>query len=182
MNSFDIIVMVIVVLGLVRGAFRGFVKEIASIVGVVAGFYGASVYYTMAGELLTPWIDVQTYRELLGFFITFMVIVVGVGLGATLLRYFLKIALLGWVDRFCGMIFGAAKGLLVCVVIFIIATTFMPGQGKWNTSSRLAPYLNEISQWASLFVDNDIKTQFQKKIKRMKALWEKQKMGANIKA
>ena len=182
MNSFDIIVMVIVVLGLVRGAFRGFVKEVASIVGVVAAFYGASVYYSMVGELLVPWIEVETYRELLGFFITFMVIVVGVGLGATLLRYFLKIALLGWVDRFCGMIFGAAKGLLVCVVIFIIATTFMPGQGKWNATSRFAPYLSEISQWASLFVDNDIKTQFQKEIKRMKALWEKQKMAARIKA
>jgi len=182
MNSFDIIVMVIVVLCLVRGVSRGLVKEIASIVGVLAGFYGASVYYTMAGELFMPWIDVETYRELLGFFITFMVIVVGVGLAATLLRYGLKIALLGWVDRFCGMIFGATKGLLVCVVIFIIATTFMPGQGKWNATSRFAPYLNEISQWASLFVDNDIKIQFQKKIKRMKALWEKKKTGANIKA
>jgi len=182
MNSFDIIVMVIVVLCLVRGAFRGFVKEIASIVGVVAGFYGASVYYTMAGDLLAPWIDVATYRELLGFFITFMLIVVGVGLVANLLRYVLKIALLGWVDRFFGMIFGSAKGLLVCMVIFIIATTFMPGQGKWNDTSRLAPYLSEISQWASVFVDNDIKIQFQKKIKRIKALWEKQKMDATIKA
>ncbi|MFK5951922.1 MAG: CvpA family protein [Desulfobacterium sp.] len=182
MNSFDVIVMVIVVLGLVRGAFRGFVKEIASIVGVVAGFYGASVYYTMAGDLLVPWVDVATYREFLGFFVTFMLIVVGVGLGANLLRYVLKIALLGWVDRFCGMMFGAAKGGLVCVVIFIIATTFMPGQGKWIATSRFAPYLSEISQWASLFVDNDIKTQFQKKIKRMKMLWEKQKMGAKRKA
>jgi membrane protein required for colicin V production len=178
MNFFDIIVMVIVVLSLVRGGFRGFVKEIASIAGVVAGFYGASVYYPMVGDLLLPWIDVETYRDLLGFFIMFMVIVVGVGLGATLLRYFLKVALLGWMDRLCGMIFGAAKGLLVCVVIFIIATTFVPGQGTWISTSRLSPYLSEISQWASLFVDNDIKTQFQIKIKRMKALWEKQKMGA----
>ncbi|SMC36389.1 membrane protein required for colicin V production [Desulfocicer vacuolatum DSM 3385] len=182
MNSFDIIVAVIVGIGLVRGGFRGFVKEVASIVGVVAGFYGASVYYAAAGDLLMPWIDAATHRELLGFFIIFMLIVLGVGLGATLLRYFMKIALLGWVDRFCGMVFGATKGILVCVVIFILATTFVPGQGKWISSSRFAPYLGEISQWASLFVDNDIKSQFQKKIKRIKALWEKQKMDVKTKA
>jgi len=182
MNIFDIIVMVVVVLGLVRGAFRGFIKEIASIVGVVAGFYGAAIYYIQVGDVFASWIDTATYRGLLGFFIMFMVIVVGVGLLANLIRYFLKIALLGGVDRFCGMVFGAAKGLLVCVVIFIIATTFIPGQGKWNSSSRFAPYLSEISQWASVFVDNNIKTQFQEKIKRMKALWEKQKTGLKTKA
>jgi len=107
MNSFDIIVMVIVVLCLVRGAFRGFVKEIASIVGVVAGFYGASVYYTMAGELLAPWIDAATYRELLGFFITFMGIRGGGGPWGQFASLFFKDCIAGmggsvlWYDVWC---------------------------------------------------------------------------------
>ncbi len=182
MNSFDIIVMIIVVLGLVRGLFRGFVKEIASIAGVMAGFYGGSVYYPMVGDLLTPWIDTEIYRHLLSFFLLFMVIVVGVGLVATLIRYFLKIAFLGWVDRLCGMIFGAAKGVLICVVIFIIATTFIPGQNEWIATSRLSPYLGEVSRWASLLVDSEIKTEFLIKMKRMKAFWEKQNMTAKTRA
>ena len=182
MNSFDIIVMVIVVLGLVRGLFRGFVKEIASIAGVMAGLYGGSIYYPLVGEQLSRWIDTEIYRHLLAFFLLFMVIVVGVGLVASLIRYFLKIALLGWVDRLCGMVFGAAKGLLVCVVIFIIATTFIPGQNLWIANSRLSPYLGEVSRWASLLVDNDIKAEFRIKMERMKALWEKQSMNAKTKA
>ncbi len=176
MNIFDIIVMVIIALGLIRGLFRGFVKEIASIAGVLAGFYGASVYYPMVGELLGNWIDAEIYCDLLGFFLLFMAIVVGVGLVAGLLRYVLKIAFLGWVDRLFGMVFGATKGLLVCVVIFIIATSLVPGQNTWISTSRLSPYLGEVSRWAAVFVDNDMKTQFQIKMKRMKAFWEKQSM------
>ena len=182
MNSFDIIVMVIIGLGLVRGLFRGFVKEIASIAGVLAGFYGASVYYPMVAALLSTWIDTEIYCNLLGFFLLFMAIVVGVGLVAGLLRYLLKIAFLGWVDRFCGMLFGAAKGVLVCVVIFIIATALVPGRNTWISTSRLSPYLGEVSRWAAVFVDNDMKTRFQIKMKRMKAFWEKQNMTVKTRA
>ena len=178
MNFFDIVVIIIIAFCLVRGAFRGFVREVASIAGVVAGFYGASTYYPLVGDLFTPWIGGATLRNSLGFFLLFLLIVVVVGLVATLIRYVLKIVFLGWVDRFCGMVFGSAKGVLICVVIFIMATTFAPSGADWFTTSRFSPYLAEVSQWASLLVDDDIQKRFQLKMEGMKKLWDKQRAAA----
>lgn len=181
MNFFDIVVIGIIAFCLVRGVFRGFVREIASIAGVAAGFYGASTYHAVAGAFFTPWIDAEMGRNLLGFFLIFTAIIVVVGIVAALIRYVLKIAFLGWMDRFCGMVFGSAKGILICVVIFIMITTFLPARSAWLADSRLSPWLAEASRWVTLVVADDVKNSFQVKMEGMKKFWEKQNVGVKTK-
>ena len=45
MNPFDMVIVVILSFCLIRGFFRGLIKELASIVGVLGGFYAAYTYY-----------------------------------------------------------------------------------------------------------------------------------------
>ena len=45
MNPFDILMLIILAYGLIRGIFRGLVRELASIIGVLGGFYAAYSYY-----------------------------------------------------------------------------------------------------------------------------------------
>lgn len=181
MNFFDVIVIIILALGLIRGLFRGFVKEVASIAGVIAGFYGATAYHGVAARQLLWWIDTPVYRNLLAFLILFALIVVLVGLTANLIRYFMRIAFLGWVDRFCGLVFGSAKAVLVCVVLFVVLTTFLPSRTDVLSGSKSAPYLAEISQWASVFVTPEIQKKLQVKIKGLKEYWKQQQQKMPVK-
>ena len=57
MNLFDIVVVIIIGFCLIRGGFRGLVKELSAIVGVLAGYYGAYTYYPEVAAMLSRWIS-----------------------------------------------------------------------------------------------------------------------------
>ena len=174
MNFLDIIIVFIIAFCLIRGLFRGIVREISSIVGVVAGFYGAYNYYPMLSPHFIKWISSPVYRNLLGFFILFCVILVLVSLAAVLIRYFLNIVFLGWVDRLCRMIFGGIKGILIASVLFIILTTFLPRNSGVLVNSRLSSPVAKVSGAIILFIDNNMKKELRVKLKGIKKQWKKQ--------
>ncbi|MBF0200773.1 MAG: CvpA family protein [Desulfamplus sp.] len=175
MNGFDIFIVIVISFCLIRGYFRGFVKEISSIVGVVAGYYGAHTYYAMLGNYLAKWINVGSYANILAFFLIFCTVFSLVSLAAHLIRIFLKVAFLGWVDRLCGTLFGTLKGFLFVSVVFIMLTALIPnGTGLMGTS-RLAPYVAHFSEMAAVFASRELKGQFKIKYERIKTFWEEQK-------
>ncbi len=174
MNIFDIIIIFVISLCLIRGLFRGIVREVSSIVGVVAGFYGAYNYFPMISPYFTKWISNPGYRNLLSFFILFCLILIAISLIATLIRYFLNIVFLGWVDRLCGMIFGGAKGILIVSVLFIILTTFLPRNSSILVNSRLSSSVAKVSEAIVLFIDNNMKKELRTKLKGMEKHWKQQ--------
>ncbi|MDY0221602.1 MAG: CvpA family protein [Desulfobacterium sp.] len=175
MNMFDIVIVVIVSFCLVRGLFRGFIREVSSIVGVIAGFYGASTYYPLVEPLFSRWIDNPGFRKMLAFFLLFCAILVVINLLAALIRYFLNVVFLGWVDRLCGLVFGGAKGVLIVAVLLIAITTLLPRNTAFVSESLLAPQVAIVSQAISVFVARDMQHELQLKIKGIKKNWEKQK-------
>jgi len=182
MNVFDLIVVVVVSFCLVRGLFRGLVREVSSIVGVLAGFYGAYTYHPMVEFIFEKWVANPGYRKVLAFFILFCAILIGINILANLIRYLLNIVFLGWVDRLCGMVFGGAKGLLIVSVLFIILTTLLPKGSTIVTQSRLSPHVANISELIAVFVSRDMKNQLDLQIEGIKKSWEKQKKTIGTRA
>lgn len=173
MNVFDVVIVVIVSFCLVRGLFRGFIREVSSIVAVIAGFYGAGTYYPLVEPWFNRWIQSPGFRNILAFFLLFFTILVVINLLAALVRYFLNIVFLGWVDRLCGMIFGGLKGVLIVAVLLIAITTLLPGNTAFISRSLFAPQVAKVSQAISVFVTRDMQHQLQLKIKGIKKNWEK---------
>ncbi|WP_321494572.1 CvpA family protein [uncultured Desulfobacter sp.] len=172
MNFFDLCVLIIVGFCLVRGGFKGLVREICGIVGVVAGFYGANTYYPRLIPYIDSWISSPQIQKLVCFFLLFCLILIAVGLVGTLIRKLMKIVFLGWVDRTFGVIFGAAKGLLVTTVIFILITSFVPNGSDYMATSRTAPYLARGADALTLFISQNIKMDFSKELEGLKKKWK----------
>lgn len=175
MNVFDVVIVVIVSFCLIRGLFRGLIREISSIVGVLAGFYGAYTYYPMVEPNFARWVETPGYRNIISFFLLFCAILISVNLIARLIRYLLNIVFLGWVDRLCGMVFGAAKGLLIVSVLFIALTTMLPKGATIVTESRLSPHVAIVSEAISVFVSQDMRNQIQLNLEGIKKSWEKKR-------
>ena len=167
MNTFDIVVIVVTAFCLIRGAFKGFIGEVSGIVSVVAGFYGAYTYYPMVSVYARQWIDSEPIRNLAAFFVVFCGIVLVVGLVAALIRKLMKLAFLGWVDRITGLIFGAGKGVLIMAVLFVIITTFLPQNAGFLKNSTLSPYLAQVSKVLTVFVSNNARSDYLKKLERL---------------
>ena len=175
MNAFDIAVVVIISFCLVRGLFRGIVREAASIVGVLTGFYGAAVYYPRVALFLERVMENGTFRNIAAFFILFCVIMIVVNLLAVVIRYLLNIVFLGWLDRLLGMVFGVCKGILISAVILIGLTTFLPGQPDIITTSRLASPVAEISEVIATVASKDTRRVLKEKLEGIKEIWKSQK-------
>ena len=172
MNPFDIIIIVILGYSLVRGIFRGLVKEVSSIVGVLGGFYASFTYYTQLTKLLSGLIRETAYLNILSFLIIFCSVLIVVGILGIIIKYLLNIAFLGWVDRIGGVGFGFIKGILIASVLFITLTAFLPKGSAFLKNSMLAPRVSWVSEKMAKVVSKQMKQEFIAKLGELKKAWK----------
>jgi len=175
MNYLDIIIVVILCYCVIRGVFRGLIKELSSIIGVFGGFYAAYTYYAVVAKPLSAWISNPGYLNILGFMVIFCVIFLVISILGVIINYLLKLAFLGWFDRFCGAVFGAMKSLLIVSIILIALTTFLPKGAPLIKDSLLSPHVTLISEKMIKVVPKDMKDAFTTKITELKKEWDKKK-------
>jgi membrane protein required for colicin V production len=157
MNPFDILTIVILAYSVIRGIFRGLIKEMSSIVGVLAGYYAAYSYYADIAAVLSRWITNTAYVNIVSFLI---------------LKYVLRIAFMGWLDRICGAAFGLAKAILIAAVLLIVLTTFLPQNAPIVSNSVLAPHVTTVSELMVKVVSKDMKQKFNTKMDALKKSWK----------
>jgi membrane protein required for colicin V production len=172
MNPFDIFIIIITGYSLIRGLFRGLIKEVSSIIGVLGGFYAAYSYYPMVAKLLAGLIVNSSYLNILSFLIIFCTVLIIISILGIVIKYLLNVAFLGWVDRICGVGFGLIKGILIVTVLFIILTTFLPKGAPLIKKSVLAPHVIWISEKMVNLVSEEMKKDFFGKLGEFKKAWK----------
>lgn len=114
MNYIDIIIGGLLLYGVVRGFLKGFFIEVASIVALIIGIYGAIHFSYYIGDFLRQEIQWDPhYISLVAFALTFVIIIIAVSLIGRLLTKIANFAALGFVNK----LFGAALGGLKITII-----------------------------------------------------------------
>jgi len=173
MNQFDILIVIVFGFCLIRGFFRGFIKEISSIIGVLGGFYAAYTYYLEVASPLSGWISDKSYLYIISFLIVFCGVFLIISIIGVVIKYILNIAFLGWIDRICGAGFGIIKATLIVSVLFIALTAFLPKGAPIVKDSMLSPHVSFISEKMAKVIPKDMKHQFVSKIEELKKAWKK---------
>lgn len=129
MNVFDIVIAALLVFAFVRGLMKGFFIEVASLIALVGGVWGAIHFSHFAGDLLEERVDwEENYIALTAFAITFVAIVIGVSLLGRMLTKMADLAALGLINKIFGGVFALLKSVVILSVIFVffskINTTF----------------------------------------------------------
>jgi membrane protein required for colicin V production len=171
MNLFDVVVVIILCFCLIRGGFRGLIKEISGIVGVIAGFYVAYIYYPQIAHRMSGWISNEGYCNILAFMIIFCVLFVAISVLGIIIRYILNKVSSGWADRIWGVLLGFAKGCLIVAVLFIALTAFLPKGTPFLQQSRLSPYVAKYAEVMVELISKDMKDDFKDKYKELKVGW-----------
>lgn len=121
MGVIDIVLGALILFGLVRGFMKGLFVEIASLVALIAGVYGAIHFSNFAAEFLdtkTEWNEKTI--NIAAFAITFVIIVLAIALAGKALTKLADFAALGILNKLLGGLFGALKIALVLSVILNI--------------------------------------------------------------
>jgi len=171
MNPFDIIIIVIFTYFLIMGFFRGMIREISAIAGVLGGFFTALFTYKYLADYLSGWVSDPSYQKILSFLIIFSVVFMTVGIIGLIIKYLLKIADLRWTDRLLGGVFAGLKAVLVASVLLVVFTTFLTRDAPFLRQSVLAPYVMVVSEQMARMVSKDMKKEYQSKLKSLKDAW-----------
>ena len=123
MNTFDIIIAAFLTFGFIRGLLKGLFVEVASLVALIAGIYGAIHFSYFVGNLLAEHVTWQErYITIISFAITFAIIVLVIGLLGKMLTKIADFASLGLLNKLFGGIFGALKVGLILSIILLVFT------------------------------------------------------------
>lgn len=121
MGVLDIILAALLLFGLVRGFMKGLFVEVASLVALVAGVFGAIHFsYFAAGFLEGRFEWSEKTINITAFAVTFVVIILAISLAGKALTKIADFAALGILNKLLGGVFGALKiGLILSVLLIV---------------------------------------------------------------
>jgi membrane protein required for colicin V production len=121
-NWIDIVLGILILWSLIKGFRKGFVIELASLLALILGIYGAIKFADITAGYLTENIDLpKDYTPLIAFALTFVVIVVAVHFLARMVQKLVNMVALGFINRLAGAIFSGVKTILILsFVLFFI--------------------------------------------------------------
>ena len=120
MGILDIVLGLLLAYGFYRGLRNGLFVEIASLVALIAGLYGAIHLSYITGDYLEQRVEWdERYVNIIAFIITFFAIVLLVHICGKLLTKIIDLTVLGLLNKIAGGIFGAVKVAVILGAILI---------------------------------------------------------------
>lgn len=120
MSWLDILILLPLLIGLVRGLMKGLIVEVSSIVAILLGFFGAKYWSAAFASWLMQQFDwSETVRIVVAYALLFAGIALGLNIVARLLSKLFQKIQLGWLNRLLGGIFGTAKWGIVIVALVL---------------------------------------------------------------
>ncbi len=141
MNWLDLVIIIITILLGLLGLWRGAIKAVFGIVGLIGGIALAGHYYLPLASILSSgeaiWSRIAAYA----------IILVATLIVASVIGWFVArlvhIVMLGWVDRLIGFILGATIGSMLCAAVLAIVSKYLSVMGGVISQSVMAKLLME---------------------------------------
>ena len=152
----DFIIILVIFISTVISLVRGFVREALSLAFWIISFWVAQMFFREMAVHLEQWIDVPSLRLGAAFAIIFFVVLILGGLMTFLIGQIVDATGLSGTDRVIGMLFGAARGVLLVVALILLAgLTPMPNDPWWKASS-LITYFQDMALWMRGLLPDDL--------------------------
>ena len=140
MSTFDIVLLIIILVSAVIGLFRGLFKEVFSLLILIAAFLVATYFAPSMSGVLASQLDTGSLSHSLAFGMLFLGTLLVGGILSFLIGKVLSSSGMSGLDRVFGFAFGSLRGALLCLALLIAAKSFIQGTEMWK-SSEIAPRL-----------------------------------------
>jgi membrane protein required for colicin V production len=155
MTPFDWLLLAPLAYSTVQAFLRGLVRELFSLLGLIAGVLLAAWNYDRVASPLGAFISNPAAANVTAF----LLIAVGIMVAATVVGRLVHTTAhaigLGFFNRLGGAAFGLLRGCLIGVAILTAISAFLPGT-EWVKNSLLAPYFLAGAHAVSFVVPHDL--------------------------
>ncbi|MGP5209940.1 MULTISPECIES: CvpA family protein [Psychrobacter] len=140
MSGLDIVIAVVVLIGLWRGFQVGLIKTAVGLAGWFIAFIAATRLAGVVSPQLSGVVQNPVLQLALAFLLVVIIILAIMHLVAFVFSGVLKTLRLGIFDKMAGGVLGAAKNVLMVLVILSVSAPLLVQMPQWQTSV-LAPEL-----------------------------------------
>lgn len=160
----DAVILAIIAISVVVAFFRGFISEALSLVVWILAFVGSVMYYQDVGKMLPNLFggslngisgEDSIFGDLISFAITFIGLLIVLGLVNLLITFVLRRLSISWPDRLLGAIFGLLRGLFIVAIIslFVIESPFKDSE-YWQNAKLAGVATSWANTLASFIPEN----------------------------
>lgn len=169
----DLIVIALLLISAGIAFFRGFIREVLTIIGVAGGLLAAYYGGPHLIPLMSSWLGIVEGEEIpklfdlipynliaaaLAYGSIFILVVIILSIISHMLAGWARAVGLGAVDRTFGVIFGIARGIFILALIYLPVSMIVPEEtmAKWFEGSKTHVYIEATSKWMKKFVPEDM--------------------------
>lgn len=156
MTEFDYIILVIVILSVLLGWWRGLVYEILSLLSWVTSYFVAKSWASEFAPYMPAVLESEVLRVAAAFCTVFITTLILCGIAAWALNKLIKAFGLDWrTDGVTGAIFGFVRGLMLVLVLVLLAgLTKLPQTPFWRDALLSKPLQNAAQLGRDLLPDD----------------------------
>ncbi len=140
-TSFDVIVALILLVFVVRGAWIGFMRQLAAFLALVGSYWLAGSYSRELMPYVGKFIENPKLVFLVSFALLFCFSALLFIMAGKVLHRVMEISLLGWFDRFLGFLLGAVKGAVLASLLYMFLASSLSASNDLLKKSISSRYL-----------------------------------------
>jgi membrane protein required for colicin V production len=169
----DLVVLGVIAISALLAAVRGFTREVLAIVSWIAAAAVAFMFHPQLLPLVQQYIPNKTVALVASIAALFLVTLVVVSIVTSRISDFVLDSRIGALDRTLGFIFGSARGLLLCVVGYLLFASLVPEKMQdnytWLRDARSKPLLEESGRSLLAVLPQDVDLDIIKRLAKPKA-------------
>jgi membrane protein required for colicin V production len=158
----------VVFISAILSMLRGFTREVLAIASWAAAAIAAYYFHPLALPYIKPYISKDTIALAAAVGAVFLVTLVIVSIVTVRISDAILDSKVGALDRTLGFMFGAARGVLLCVVAFLFFNWLVPekGQPEWVREAKTRPFLQSTGEQLMAMLPEDPLNTLQERVNR----------------
>lgn len=144
----DLGLIIVVLVSALLSMLRGFTREVLAIASWGIAAAAAYYFYPMGVPYLQPYIPKEQFLPYISAAIIFFVTLIIVSIITVKISDAILDSKIGALDRSLGFLFGAGRGLLLCVVAFLFFNWLVPEKSRpeWVNTAKTRPLLERTGE------------------------------------
>jgi membrane protein required for colicin V production len=162
LTLFDIIVIVVVLVSALLAMVRGFVREVLSVASWVIAAVAAYYVYPALKDVIYPSpITDETLATIIAIGVIFIIVLIIATYITMRIADYVIDSRVGAIDRILGLLFGAARGLLLLVIAFTLFIWLVPEQPTWISGAQSYNFMLDLRGRLIDVLPEDLATQIE---------------------
>ena len=158
MATIDLIILIVFLLSISIGFFRGFTFELLSLTSWVFSFWSAFYFMDFVSLLYHPYIQIELVRSILSFFSVLIPLLILCGISSRMLGNLTRSSTFGNVDRTAGAIFGLLRSSVIVLLSLFFMRIFFSNTTWWQESAAIPIFIKameSIEKISPILFDSD---------------------------